>query len=409
MKLEQSPRWSRRSSLQNIAGLATLPCISLLARVSPLCATEIGASTPGRTIQVGPESDIRTLAEAARLAKDGDTVAVMSADYRADVAIWTQRDLVIRGVGARPRLVADGASAESKAIFVVRGDRVRIENMAFLGARVPDRNGAGIRLERGSLSLTSCHFEDNENGVLTSNGDAIQLAIDRCSFVANGAGDGQSHNLYVGAIGKLVVGSSYFARAHVGHLFKSRARDNSVTYCRLSGEDGSCSYELEFPNGGLVRVLGCLIQQGPRTENETIVSYGAEGYRWPSNELQLTFNTIVNNAAQRATFVRVAHGPVRGEILDNLLVGSGGLDTRTDVVATRNTEARPADFANVAQMDYHLRRGSRHVGAAGNVGQLTIGRPYPQREYVHPADSRSLRPFTTLTPLSPGAFQRLAG
>ncbi len=153
MKFERSKRLSRRSSLRTIAGLATLPCISLLARVSPLCATEIGASTPGRTIQVGPGSDIRTLAEAARLARDGDTVEVMSADYRADVAVWTQRDLVIRGVGARPRLIADGASAESKAIFVVRGDGVRIENLAFLGARVRDRNGAGIRLEKGSLTL----------------------------------------------------------------------------------------------------------------------------------------------------------------------------------------------------------------------------------------------------------------
>ena len=404
MKFERAHRLSRRASLRAITGLAALP---VLTRVSSLGATEKVASTPARTIYVGPGGDIQTLAEAARHAKDGDTLLVASADYRADVAVWTQRDLVIRGVGARPRLIADGASAESKGIFVVRGDGVRIENLAFLGARVRDRNGAGIRLEKGSLRLSGCHFEDNENGILTSNGDAIQLAIDRCSFVANGAGDGQSHNLYVGAIGQLTVGSSYFARAHIGHLFKSRARESVVEYCRLTGEDGACSYELEFPNGGVVRVLGCLIQQGPRTENETVVSYGAEGYRWPNNELQLTFNTLVNDAGQHATFVRVAAGSVRGEIADNLLVGVGGLDVKATSVSVSNIEARVDNFANAARFDYHLRLGSRHVGAAGKVDQVTAGRSYPQREYVHPADSRSLGRSTNLTALSPGAFQGL--
>ena len=409
MKFERTKRWSRRSSLQAIGGLATLPRISLLPPFSPLCATVVGATTLGRTIHVGPESEIRSLSKAARIATNGDIVAVAPADYRGDVAVWTQRDLVIRGVGGRPRLLADGASAESKAIFVVRGDRVRIENLAFLGATVQDRNGAGIRLEKGRLEIAGCHFEDNENGVLTGNDDGIELAIDRCSFIANGAGDGQSHNLYAGAIGRLAVSSSYFARARAGHLLKSRARENLVTYCRLSGEDGSSSYELEFPNGGVARVLGCLIQQGAQSENSTIVSYGAEGYRWPSNELQITFNTIVNDRAAGGTFVRVAAGPVRGEILDNLLVGSGGLDAKAELLSIRNTEARSTDFANVARMDYHLRAASRHVGAAGNVGQLPMGRSYPEREYVHPAESRSLGAFTALTPLSPGAFQRVAG
>ncbi len=156
----------------------------------------------------------------------------------------------------------------------------------------------------------------------------IELFIDRCSFVENGAGDGQVHIFYdVGAIEKLVVSSSYFARARVGHLFKSRARENLVSYCRLSDEDGTASYELEFPSGGVAKVMGCLIQQGPRTENETIISYGAEGYRWSNNVLELTFNTIINERAQGGTFVRIRPGPVHAEILDNLLVGRGQLES----------------------------------------------------------------------------------
>jgi hypothetical protein len=79
---------------------------------------------------------------------------------------------------------------------------------------------------------------------------------------------------------------------------KSRARENLVVFSRLSSEDGTGSYELEFPNGGSARVLGCLIQQGLQSQNATMISYGTEGYRWPSNELQLTFNTIVNDRSQ---------------------------------------------------------------------------------------------------------------
>jgi len=113
------------------------------------------------------------------MARDGDLVEVTAGDYRGDVAVWRQHDLIVRGIGDRPSLTANGASAEGKAIFVVRGDNVRMENLAFFGARVRDRNGAGIRLEKGRLEVVGCHFEGNENGILTNNDETIELAVDR--------------------------------------------------------------------------------------------------------------------------------------------------------------------------------------------------------------------------------------
>jgi hypothetical protein len=56
---------------------------------------------------------------------------------------------VIRGVGQRPVMLADGKSAEGKAIWVVRGGKIRIENIEFRGARVDSLNGAAIRFEKG--------------------------------------------------------------------------------------------------------------------------------------------------------------------------------------------------------------------------------------------------------------------
>lgn len=388
-------------------GVIALGWAGVVSLLSTVVTTASATEPKRRAIRVGRGGDAESLADAARIASDGDIVEVESGDFRRDTAIWTQRDLVIRGIGAAPRLIADGASAEGKGTFIVRGDRVRIENMAFLGSRVRDRNGAGIRLERGRLSIAGCRFEDNENGILTGNHRSIELTVEGCTFVANGAGDGQSHNLYAGAIGRLTVTGSYFARARVGHLLKSRARESLVSYCRLSGEDGTSSYELEFPSGGRARVVGCLIQQGRATRNATIVSFGAEGYRWDVNELSLSFCTLVNDRPGGGSFLYVAPGSASVQVVDNLLVGAGRLDIRTDTATVSNETASPADFADAAGMNFRLRRSSRLVGAAGTAGALGSERVRPAREYVHPASSVSLGPLAGLTPLSPGAFQRV--
>ena len=63
----------------------------------------------GQVLRVGPEEKIRTVAEAARKARDGDIVEIVARDYRADVAVWTQDGITVRGVGGRARLIADGA------------------------------------------------------------------------------------------------------------------------------------------------------------------------------------------------------------------------------------------------------------------------------------------------------------
>jgi len=359
-------------------------------------------------IRVGPSHEIRTLQKAAQIARDGDVVEVEAGDYRRDVAVWTQDNLVIRGIGERPRVVADGvAMAEGKGIFVVRGSNTTIENLAFSGARVSDLNGAGIRLERGRLTVVNCLFEDNENGILTSNDSSIELRVVDSTFLNNGAGDGQSHNLYAGTIAALEVTGSYFARARTGHLLKSRAKATSVSYSRLTGEGGSSSYEMDLPNGGALRAIGNLIQQGNQTENPVLVSFGAEGYRWPVNHAHIAFNTLVNDRSQGGVFISVRAGAAEAVITNNITVGLGELDVKTQAAVRGNVQARPDDFVNPAQFDYRLRLGSKPAGAAGRAG-VVPGKDLPTREYRHAAGSVELPGFTQLTPLNPGAFQRLA-
>jgi hypothetical protein len=362
----------------------------------------------GRVLRVSPNDPLRSLAATARAARDGDTIEVEPGTYAGDVAAWPQSDLTIRGVGKRPVLVAEGKSAEGKGIFVLKGSRVRVENIEFRGARVRDRNGAGIRLEGSSLTLSRCRFFDNENGVLTGNEPSMSLAIEHCHFDANGNSQGSAHNLYAGQIGSLTIEGSWFGRSKVGHLLKSRARRSLILYSRLTTEDGTSSYELEFANGGSATVLGNLIQQGPASENQTMISYGAEGYKWPENLLTVAFNTLVNDRSRGGVFVRVSPGAGRTVMRNNLLVGNGTMQIDTHLESSGNREASRREFADPAGFDYRLRPGSPLVGQAGFRGGIDRDIPVPLREYVHEATSCPIEGASALTPLSPGAFQRLA-
>ena len=251
------------------------------------------------TLHVGPTHKIKTIAEAASRARDGDTVEVDAGEYRHDVAVWRQDKLTIRAVGGRVRLLADGNSAEGKAIWVVRGGHVTVEGFDFEGTRVPSRNGAGIRFEAGQLTVRDCRFVDNEMGLLTSNDPQAELTIENSEFARNQRPDGHNHNLYAGTIAKLSVRGSYFHHATIGHLLKSRAAVNHIFYNRLTDEaGGSASYELEFPNGGVAVVVGNVIQQSAQTENAIMISYGAEGYKWPANALACPATSFANWCAR---------------------------------------------------------------------------------------------------------------
>ncbi|HRO60519.1 MAG TPA: hypothetical protein PK177_15365 [Burkholderiaceae bacterium] len=224
-------------------------------------------------------------------------------------------------------MIADDAHAEGKAIWVFRNGDFTVEGFDFVGARVPDRNGAGIRFERGRLTVRDSRFIDNQMGLLTGNDPAAELRIERCEFSGPRNGEHWYHNLYVGSIDRLTVSESWSHSGRAGHLLKSRAGENIVVGNRfVDGRDGNASYELEFPNGGIARVVDNLIEQSARTSNPAIVSFGAEGYRWPANELSMSGNTVVNRWHGPAVFVRAARGNASARLSGNLWVGRGRVD-----------------------------------------------------------------------------------
>ncbi len=290
-------------------------------------AQSVPAQTASLTLRVGPHHEIKTIAQAARQAGAGATIEVESGTYTADVALWQDDNVTVRAVGGRVRLLANGAAMEGKGIWVVRAKGMRVEGFDFEGAAVPSRNGAGIRLDTGSLLVKDCGFFHNEIGLLTNNDPDTVLEVEDSEFAYNMRPDGHNHNLYVGRIARLTVTGSYFHHAHIGHLLKSRAAVNHIAGNRLiDGAGGRASYELEFPNGGLAYVVGNTIAQSTTTDNTQLISFGAEGYTWPRNEIHLEGNTLINPLPVGGQFLRVAHGANMIRAVGNQLQGPGALE-----------------------------------------------------------------------------------
>lgn len=364
-------------------------------------APEAIATNDPRVIRVGPQRTITRISVAAQMARDGSIIEIDPGDYVADVAVWDFAELTIRGLGDRVRLIARGADAEGKAIWVIRRGKVLIENVEFVGARVADHNGAGIRLESGNLVVRRCRFRANENGILTAAEPNTTLEVEESEFGYNGAGDGLTHGIYVGEIASFKLRASYVHHANVGHLVKSRARVNRIEYNRLSDEEGGrASYELEFPNGGFAEVVGNVIQQGSGTQNSNIVSYGAERQVWQRNELHLAYNTVVNDHPGGGSFLAVAPGTQRVLSRNNLWVGPGRLEASEVMDAAGDRRVEWEVFERPSRQDFRLNAEGR-TALAQEPPAPTPPSLTPAFEYRHPAGVASLKGAPTV----PGALQ----
>ena len=373
-------------------------------------ATEIAPPDPipagARIWRVSRDGPIRRISEVARLARDGDVVEIEAGDYHQDVAVWEQARLTIRGVGGAARLLAGGRNAEGKAIWVIRNGDFDVANIDFIGARASDMNGAGIRFQGGRLRLRRCLFWDNQMGLVSSNDRPTprsELIIEDSEFAYSYVDSKRwGHNLYVGSMRALTVTGSYFHHAGIGHLIKSRAAVNDIRYNRLTDEvGGRASYELEVPNGGVVHVIGNIIQQQIATENSALVSFGAEGYKWPTNTLYFASNTLVNDHPYGGSFLRVAPGSGGVVSANNLLVGPGRYQVADRLTVVNDVRADWEDLRMPARQDYRLARTTARMAYQQLSDTLPGTRLMPDAQYVHPNTIRRLTSVPTLV----GALQ----
>jgi hypothetical protein len=396
-------------AVRSANGLARLVVAGTLV-VATSVQPQTRADEPHQLIRVGPQHAVKRIADAARQARDGAEVVIEPGDYAGDVATWTQNRLSLRAERCCVRLFARGRSAEGKAIWVIKGDDVVVDGIEFRGARVPHRNGAGIRHEGGRLVVRNSRFLANEMGLLTWNEARGEVVVERCEFAYNGvvhdAGTTRpvGHQIYVGRIGRFELRESHVHHGRSGHLVKSRAREHWIVNNRLTDEAGGrASYELEFPEGGIAVVVGNAIHQSGTTENSTMIAFGAETYRWPRNELYLVNNTLADDRVHVRPTVFVRPGSDALVVLNNLVVGRGVNAIGISMLPGAWIPVEPHDMPNAARHDYRLRSGSRLAGTAvepPRVGGVPLK---PEREYSHP---RASRPVPAM-PYSPGAMQSL--
>ena len=370
----------------------SFPVRLAVASAAVLAVAVLSDVALGATLRVGPTRTYPTIRSAAQAVQNGDSVLIDAGTYPGDVCAWYASDLVVRGVGGRAVLPASGAQEGGKGTWVVYGRNFTAENIEFSGARVPDGNGAGIRNDTsGFLVVRNCVFRDNENGIL---GGADSMLIESCTFDRNGVGDpGRTHNMYIWGR-SVTVRYTYSHRANIGHNLKTRGQNNYILYNRIMDEsDGTASYSIDVPDCGRTYIIGNVIEQGPNTDNSTIIAYGAESAS-NTQDLYVINNTIVNNRPNGGTFVSIG-GSTPTKIWNNVFYGPGTPWAGGSVTSGNNFIATAYDnapkFASPSTFDFHLTSASplTIVNAGSSPGVSSTGYPLtPTREYVYDAQGK---------------------
>ena len=191
--------------------------------------------------------------------------------------------------------VFDGGICEGKAALVLRGQAASVDGIIFQNMRVPDRNGAGIRLEKGDLAITRAIFRNSEQGILTADDPSGSITIERSTFSGLGRCDGGyscAHSIYIGGYGSLSVSNSRFERGNGGHYVKSRAGRISVTDSAFDDTRGKeTNYMIDLPNGAVGQIARNVFVQGASKENySAFITVAPEGRQRTSVGLSISGN-----------------------------------------------------------------------------------------------------------------------
>lgn len=236
------------------------------------------------------------------------TILIAPGTYR-QCAVQSEGEIAFRA--SQPgSVIFDSVTCENKAALVLRGKAAVVDGIIFQNMRVPDANGAGIRLEQGDLTVANSLFRNSEQGILTAPDPSGEIRIDRSTFQRLGRCDrglACAHSIYIGAYGKLSVTRSRFEAGNGGHYVKSRAaiadiRDNS--FDDSAGRE--TNYMIDLPAGATGTIAGNQMVQGRSKENySAFIAIAAEGKENSSNGLALSGNraAFAPGVSRSSTFV----------------------------------------------------------------------------------------------------------
>jgi hypothetical protein len=345
------------------------------------------------TIQVTPAT---TIAAAVASAKTGDTLVVGPGAYTArdvkiddDLTIQCQPGAIITAPTA---IVAGGNVA--KGVFIVgtstSSPNVSMRGCDVSGAKSAQSNGAAIRFQAGNLALDGVNFHDNQDGILAPPfvQNTGKIVVTNSKFDHNGAGDGQSHNLYIGLISEFDMENSISTDANVGHEVKSRAYKTRIINNQIiDGPAGTASYGIDLPDGGDVVVQGNTVEKGSNASTPTFIHIGG-GEQQNGGPVQISGNTLVNkyknpratNGVHNQTLDPVS---VQGNLFQTadpgtLLRGVGTASGNQSVGGVLPAVTQDMPLAAKLTTDLRAKPGDQTValkiyqGVMGGAGKLTV-------------------------------------
>jgi len=277
----------------------------LLAATAGLALSAPSAAAPARYANgLAPYTVVETgriyerLQDAVNAIGGGKGTIRFASMRFADCAVQKAGDITYKAA-VPGEAILEGVTCEDKAALVLGGRSARIEGMVFAHMRVHDKNGAGIRLERGNLTVVQSWFRDSEQGILTHDDRSGAIVIDKSTFTRLGTceGSGCAHSIYIGNYGSLTVTRSRFEKGSGGHYVKHRGAKVSITDCSFDDTGGNyTNYMIDLPNGSTGRIAGNRFVQGMSKDNRSgFVVVGANDSRHTSDGL-----TIEDNDARLA-------------------------------------------------------------------------------------------------------------
>ena len=279
--------------------LAIIPLGALFAQGSP--------QRPYTIAETG--QSYRSLQQAVDAIGDASgTIRIASGRWR-DCAVQTKGSVAfVAEVAGQAAL--DGGVCEGKAALVLRGRSARVDGLIFANLRVPEFNGAGIRLEHGDLAVSQSWFMDSNEGILTAEDPGGSILIEKSTFTRLGTCEGAggcAHSLYIGNYGALTVRRCRFEQGRGGHYVKSRAARIEITRSSFDDSRGKATnYMIDLPGGASGTIAENWFVQGQDKENySAFIAVAAEGKAHTSNGLTISANDarLAPNVDRTTTFV----------------------------------------------------------------------------------------------------------
>lgn len=269
--------------------------MTLPLAASVLLGTSVAVAQTGPAFKIAESGrSYASLQAAVDAIKDGEGSIIIAPGTYRQCAVQKAGTVAFRAA-VPGQVIFDGTTCEGKAALVLRGQAASIDGIIFQNMRVPDANGAGIRLEKGDLTVTRAIFRNSEQGILTAEDRTSEVSIDRSTFSGLGRCDrglSCAHSIYIGEYGSLTVTNSRFERGNGGHYVKSRAARISITDSAFDDTRGKeTNYMIDLPGGAVGQIARNVFVQGQSKENySAFITVAPEGKTQTSVGLSISAN-----------------------------------------------------------------------------------------------------------------------